>query len=53
VAHADIVASTLSFAANEKIVCGRSLGYADPDSPVNRLVTERAAVAEFATFVED
>jgi nitroreductase len=53
VAHADIVASTLSFAANEKIVCGMSLGYADPDSPANRLVTERAAVAEFATFVED
>lgn len=53
VAHADIVASTLAFAANEKIVCGMALGHADPDSLVNRLTTERAAVAEFASFVED
>jgi hypothetical protein len=27
-----------------------ALGYADPDAPVNRLVTERAAVTEFTTF---
>ena len=53
VAHADIVASTLAFTANEKIVCGMALGHADPESPVNRLTTERAAVAEFTTFVED
>ena len=52
-AHADIIASTLSIAENEHIVCGISLGHADPDSPVNHLITERAAVADFATFVDD
>ena len=30
---------------NEMLVCGMSLGYADPDAPENRLVTERAPVA--------
>jgi hypothetical protein len=28
-----------------------SLGHADPDAPENRLVTERAPVAAFASFL--
>jgi len=53
VAHADIVAGTLGFAPNEQLVCGVALGYPDRQSPVNRLITERAALAEFVTFVEE
>lgn len=34
VGHADIVASTLGFAANEQLVCGVALGFADADAPV-------------------
>jgi LAO/AO transport system ATPase len=44
------VAGELGLAANEQVVCGMSLGYADPDAPENRLVTEREPVAGFARF---
>lgn len=37
---------------NEMLVCGMSLGYADPSAPVNALVTERAPVSDFARFIE-
>ncbi len=40
----------LPLAAEESVVCGMSLGYADPDAPENRLVTERAPLSEFARF---
>ena len=33
------------------LFCGMAIGYADWDAPVNRLVTERAPLDEFATFV--
>lgn len=33
---------------NEVLYCGMALGHADPDAPVNRLRSERAAVEEFA-----
>jgi nitroreductase len=45
-----IIRPMLGIRENEIIICGMALGYADPDAPVNRLVTERAAVAEFTTF---
>jgi hypothetical protein len=32
------------------VVCGMALGRADPDAIENRLVTERAPVAEFTRF---
>jgi nitroreductase len=32
------------------LFCGMAIGYRDPDAPVNRLVTERAALDEFASF---
>jgi nitroreductase len=45
-----IIRPMLDIPANEIVICGMALGYADPDAPVNRLGTERAAVAEFTTF---
>ena len=37
---------------NEQIVCGMSLGWADPDAIENTLVTERAPVSDFTRFIE-
>ncbi len=34
----------------EMIYCGMSLGYTDPEAPVNRLRSDRASVDEFASF---
>ena len=45
-----IIRPMLGIRENEIIICGMALGYADPDAPVNKLETERAAVAEFTTF---
>jgi LAO/AO transport system ATPase len=44
------IAETLGLPENEQVVCGMSLGYADPDAIENRLVTEREPVAGFARF---
>ena len=33
------------------LFCGVALGHADPDAPVNTLVTERQPLEEFATFL--
>ena len=38
--------------AGETLVCGMSLGHADPTAIENTLVTERASVAEFTRFLE-
>ena len=38
--------------ASDTLVCGMSLGHADPAAVENSLVTERAPVAEFAHFLE-
>jgi nitroreductase len=45
-----IIERQLELDAGEMVVCGMSLGHADPDAVENRLVTERVPVAEFATF---
>jgi len=45
-----IIERQLELDAGEMVVCGMSLGHADPDAVENRLVTERMPVAEFATF---
>ena len=37
---------------SETLVCGMSLGHADPAAIENTLVTERSPVAEFARFLE-
>jgi nitroreductase len=45
-----IIAAQLGLQASEQVVCGMSLGHADPAAPENALVTEREPVARFATF---
>ena len=45
-----IIREQLGIPDNEIVICGMALGYADPDAAVNRLRTERAAPAQFASF---
>jgi len=45
-----IIAGVLGFGAQEQLVCGMSLGYADPSAIENSLSTERAALDEFVAF---
>ncbi len=46
-----VIAEHLTLPATEMVVCGMSLGHADPSAPENQLLTERAPVASFARFV--
>ena len=46
-----IITEHVGAPASEMLVCGMSLGYADPDAPENRLVTEREPVSGFARFL--
>src|SRR5664279_747773 len=48
-----LIAEELARKPEQMVVCGMSLGYADPAAVENTLVTERAPVAEFAEFLED
>jgi nitroreductase len=36
--------------AERMLFCGMSIGHANPEHPVNRLVSQRAGLAQFATF---
>ena len=45
-----IVREVLALEPEELVVCGMALGYADPDAPENRLVTEREPATAFSTF---
>jgi len=45
-----VLREELAIPGNEIIICGMALGYEDKSAPENRLVTERAAASEFATF---
>lgn len=47
-----IITDILQLPPNEMVVCGMSLGYADPDKIENTLVTEREPVSSFVKFVE-
>ena len=47
-----IIASELNLPANEQVVCGMALGYADPDKIENTLITHREPVFGFAQFME-
>jgi nitroreductase len=47
-----IITEHIGAGPQQMVVCGMSLGYADPDAVENRLVTEREPVAGFATFLE-
>ena len=45
-----IIRPLLDIPEKEVIICGMALGHIDPDAPVNRLVTERAPLGDFASF---
>jgi len=45
-----IIAAHLGLGATEQLVCGMSLGHADPAAPENALETAREPVAAFTTF---
>ena len=47
-----IISDHIGAGANEQVVCGMSLGYADPDAIENTLVTERDPVSAFARFLD-
>jgi nitroreductase len=47
-----VIAEELQLAPTQMVVCGMSLGYAQADAVENSLVTDRAAVSEFARFIE-
>jgi nitroreductase len=47
-----IIARHLGLAPGEMVVCGMSLGHADPAAVENSLVTEREPVSGFARFIE-
>ena len=45
-----VISDFLGLPATQTVICGMALGYADPDAPINRLVTEREPVASFTRF---
>ena len=47
-----IIGEHIGAPENEQIVCGMSLGFADPNAVENTLVTERDPVASFTRFLE-
>ena len=47
-----IIAAQLGLPANETVVCGMALGWADPGKIENSLITEREPLAGFVRFVE-
>ena len=47
-----IITEHVAAPAQEQVVCGMSMGYANPDAIENSLVTERSPVVEFARFLD-
>ncbi len=47
-----IIREQLGIPEDEVVICGMSLGHADPDAIENTLVTEREPVEGFATFID-
>ncbi|WP_025599282.1 nitroreductase [Burkholderia sp. WSM2230] len=47
-----VIAAQLGFSAEEQLVCGMSLGFADESAPVNALRTEREPVERFTRFLD-
>jgi nitroreductase len=45
-----VISQQLAVPASQMVVCGMSLGYADPDSIENTLITEREPVPAFTTY---
>lgn len=48
----DVIRDCLDIPQSEIVVCGMSLGYADPNSPANALRTEREALTNIVVFPE-
>ena len=48
----EVIEEVLALPPSEMVVIGMSLGWADPDAPENRLVTERVPVSGFARFLD-
>ncbi|MGH6814410.1 MAG: nitroreductase [Hyphomicrobiaceae bacterium] len=49
----EVIQRRLAIPPGQMVVCGMSLGYADPDAKVNTFRTERIALEEFVTWVEE
>ena len=47
-----IIGEVLQLPDNEMVVCGMSLGFADPDKIENTLVTEREPISTFTKFLD-
>ncbi|MES2261982.1 MAG: nitroreductase [Pseudomonadota bacterium] len=47
-----VIRDVLGLPDNEMVVCGMSLGFADPDRIENTLVTEREPATGFVTFID-
>ena len=47
-----IIQDALEIPADQMVVCGMSLGHADPDALVNQFWTERMALEDFVSFRE-
>jgi nitroreductase len=47
-----IISAHLSLGEHEMVVCGMSLGHADPEAVENTLITEREPLAGFARFLD-
>lgn len=47
-----IITAHIGAPENEQVVCGMSLGFADPEAVENTLITEREPVSSFARFLE-
>ena len=48
-----IVLNILGAEQDEELVCGMALGYADPEHIVNRFITPRVPVEDFAIFLNN
>jgi nitroreductase len=51
--HSGFIRSYLGLSDRRLVVCGISFGFEDPDHPANRFRTERAAIHEVATFLDE
>ena len=50
--YPDLIRSRFVVPANRKLICGISFGYADAEHPIHQYRTERAPIAEVATWFE-
>ncbi|HVL08025.1 MAG TPA: nitroreductase [Burkholderiaceae bacterium] len=47
-----VISTQLALPADQMVVCGMSLGWADPAAVENSLTTEREAVSQFTRYIE-